>query len=61
MNEGVKHNFSSKVQVITKRIDEMKFLEKEIVDSTEDTDKTTQIFMETTELKVSIQEVIQSR
>ena len=30
------------------RIDELKVLEKEIVDSTEDTDEITQIFFETT-------------
>ena len=36
----------------------MKVLEKEIVDSTEDTDEITQIFIETTELEVSIQEVL---
>ena len=44
VNEGVKHNLTSKVKVITKRIDELKVLEKEIVDSTEDTDETTQFF-----------------
>ena len=34
VNEGVNHNLNSKVKVITKRIDELKVLEKEIVDST---------------------------
>ena len=43
-----------KVKVITKLIDELKVLEKEKVDSTEDTDEITQIFIETTELEVSI-------
>ena len=57
VNEGVKHNLKSKVKVITKRIDELKVLEKKIVDSTEDTDEITQIFIETTEVEVSIQEV----
>ena len=55
VNEGVKHNLNSKVKVITKRKDELKVLEKEIVDSTEDNDEITQIFIETTELEVSIQ------
>ena len=54
VNEGVKHNLNSKVKVTTKRIDELKVLEKEIVDSIEDTDEITQIFIE---LEVSIQEV----
>ena len=45
---------NSKVKVITKRIDELKVLEREIVYSTEDTDEITQIFIETTELKVSL-------
>ena len=58
VNEGVKHNLNSKVKVITKRIDELKVLEKETVDSTGNTDEITQIFIETTELKVSIQEVL---
>ena len=58
VNEGVKHNFNSKVKVITKRLDELKFLGKEIVHSTEDTDEITQIFIETTGLEVSIQEVL---
>ena len=49
---------NSKVKVITKRLDELKFLEKEIVDSTEDTDEITQIFIETTGLEVSIREVL---
>ena len=49
---------NSKVKVITKRIDELKVLEKEIVDSTEDTDEITQTFVETTELELSIQEVL---
>ena len=43
-----------KVKVITKLIDELKVLEKEKVDSTEDTDEITQIFIETIELEVSI-------
>ena len=47
-----------KVKVITKLIDELKVLEKEKVDSTEDTDEITQIFIETTELEVSIQEIL---
>ena len=54
VNESVKHNFNSKVKVIIKRIDILKVLEKEILDSTEDTDEITQIFIETTELEVSI-------
>ena len=54
---GVKHNLNSKVKVITKRIDELKVLEKEIVGSIEDTDEITHIFIETTELEVSKQEV----
>ena len=58
VNEGVKHNLTSKVKVITKRIDELKVLEKEIVDSTEDTDEITKTFIETTELEVNIQEVL---
>ena len=58
VNEGVKHNLNSKVKFITKRIDELKVLEKEIVDSTEDTDEITQLFIETTELKVSIQKIL---
>ena len=58
VKEGVKHNFNSKVKVITQRIDELKVLEKEIVDSTEDNDEITQFFIETTELEVSIQEVL---
>ena len=49
---------NSKVKVITKRLDKLKFLEKEIVDSTEDTDEITQIFIETTGLEVSIREVL---
>ena len=49
---------NSKVKFITKRIDELKVLEKEIVDSTEDTDEITQLFIETTELKVSIQKIL---
>ena len=57
VNESVKHNFNSKVKVIIKRIDILKVLEKEILDSTEDTDEITQIFIETAELEVSIQEV----
>ena len=57
VNENVKHNFNSKVKVIIKRIDILKVLEKEILDSTEDTDEITQIFIETTEVEVSIQEV----
>ena len=57
-NEGVKHNLNSKVKVTTKRIDELKVLEKEIVDSIEDTDEITQIFIETAELEVSMQEVL---
>ena len=36
----------------------MKVLEKEIVDSTKETDEITQIFIETTELEVSIQDVL---
>ena len=61
VNEGgVKHNLNSKVKVITERIDKLKVLEKEIVDSTEDNDEITQIFIETTELEVSIP-FIQSR
>ena len=36
----------------------MKVLEKEIFNSTEDTDEITQIFIETIELEVSIQEVL---
>ena len=58
VNEGVKHNLNSKVKVITKRIDELKVLEKEVADTTEDTDEITQIFIETTELEVSMQEVL---
>ena len=58
VNEGVKHNLNPKVTSITKRIDELKVLEKKIVHSTEDTDEITQIFLETTELEVSIQEVL---
>ena len=58
VNEGVKHNLNSKVTSITKRIDELKVLEKEIVHSTEDTDQITQIFLETTELEVSTREVL---
>ena len=58
VNEGVKHNLTSKVKVITKRIDELKVLEKEIVDSSEDTDEITKTFIETTELEVNIQEVL---
>ena len=58
VNEDVKHNLNTKVKVITNRIDKMKVLEKEIVDSTEDTDEITQIFIETTELEVSIQEIL---
>ena len=55
VNEGVTHNLNFKVKVITKRKDELKVLEKEIVDSTEDNDEITQIFIETTELEVSMQ------
>ena len=58
VNEDVKHNLNTKVKVITNRIDKMKVLEKEIIDSTEDTDEITQIFIETTELEVSIQEIL---
>ena len=36
VNEGVKANLNSKVKVITKRIDLLKVLEKELVDATED-------------------------
>ena len=54
VNEGVKHNFNSKVKVITKRIYELKVSKKEMLDLTEDTDEITQIFIETTELEVSI-------
>ena len=42
------------LKVISKRIDELKVWKKEMLDSTEDTDEITQIFIETTELEVSI-------
>ena len=41
----------SKVKVITKRIDELKVLEKEIVDSIDHTDEIKQTFIETTETR----------
>lgn len=49
---------TSEVKVITKRIDTLKVSENEIVDAPDGTGEITQIFIETTELEVSIQEVL---
>ena len=54
VNEGVKHHLNSKVKVITKRLDEVKELEKKIVDTTKDSDKIKLIFIEATEFEVNI-------
>ena len=51
---GVEHNLNSNVKVVTKRIDELKVLEKEIADAAKDTDEITQVFIEATELEVNI-------
>ena len=49
---------TSEVKVITKRTDTLKVSENEIVDAPDGTGEITQIFIETTELEVSIQEVL---
>ena len=45
---------TSEIKVITKRIDTLKVSEKEIVDVPDGTGEIMQIFIETTELEVSI-------
>ena len=49
---------NSKDKVISKRLDKLKDLEKDIVDTAENTYKITQIVFEATELKVNIQELL---
>ena len=45
VNDRVKHNLNSKIKVINKRIDQLKVLEKELVDATENKDEIIQVFI----------------
>ena len=44
VNKSVEHNLNSNFKVITKRIHDLKVLEKQLVDAAEDTDEIALIF-----------------